>query len=194
MAYFVTVDSSSNITGLYSDVAGYAPVPTGATQISDADGDTLRHNQMANYQYITGALVLKPLSIQDAQTAAYAAIDNQAGATRLKYITDVAGQSETYLSKASDAANYKAAAYPAAAIASYPMVQAEARALYGATPSAAQYQAAADGILTQQAQWIQLAAAIEQQRRGGKLAVQAAATVAAVQAAQQAAITALGLL
>lgn len=135
-------------------------------------------------------------NVAGAQVAANAAIDNQAGLTRLKYITDVAGQSETYLSKATDAINYKAAAYPFASIASYPMVQAEGKAIYGATPTptAAQYQAAADGILTQQAQWIQLAAAIEQQRRAGKIAVGAASTVAAVQAAQQAAIAALAAL
>lgn len=134
--------------------------------------------------------VLVP-SLVDAQAAANAAIDAQAGTTRLKYITDVAGQSETYLSKASDAAAYKAAGYPSANIASYPMVQAEGKALNGATPTAAQYQAAADGILAQQQQWIALAAAIEQQRRAGKIAVGNAATTAAVQAAQQAAITAL---
>lgn len=130
-------------------------------------------------------------TLAQVQAMANAAIDAQAGATRLKYITDVAGQSETYLSKANDAAAYKAAGYPSAAISNYPMVQAEAKALNGATPTVAQYQAAADGILTQQEQWIALAAAIEQQRRGGKIAVGNATTVAGIQAAQQAAIAAL---
>lgn len=133
-------------------------------------------------------------TLVQAQASAYLAIDNQAGTTRLKYITDVAGQSETYLSKASDAAAYKAAAYPVASIANYPMVQAEAKALYGAMPTTAQYQAAADGIITTQAQWTVLAAAIEQQRRSGKIAVAAATTLTAAQAAQAAAITALSAL
>ena len=60
-----------------------------------------------------------------------------------------------------------------------------------ATPTAAQYQAAADGIIAAQMQWIAIAAAIEQQRRAGKIAVAAAATAVAAQAAQAAAITAL---
>lgn len=161
------------------------------TNIGDIyDGVSITPFSATSTQYVA----YEQATIQAAQTEAWAAIDARAGQTRLKYITDVAGQSETYLSKATDAANYKAAGYPAASIASYPMVQAEALALYGATPTPAQFQAAADGILTQQAQWIQLAAAIEQQRRSGKLAVQAAVNVSAVQAAQQAAITALGLL
>lgn len=134
------------------------------------------------------------ISLIQAQASASTAIDSQAGITRLKYITDMAGQSETYLSKSSDAAAYKAAAYPSASIANYPMVKAEAKAIYGSSPTVAQYQAAADGIIATQAQWMQLAAAIEQQRRAGKIAVGTAATVAAVQAAQQAAITALAAL
>lgn len=191
MASFITIDGSNGVTGLYTDAPGYAPVPVGAIQISDVDADTLRHNPLANYQYVAGVLSLKPPSIPSMQAEAYAAIDAQAGATRLKYITDVAGQSETYLTKATDATNYKAAAYPSASIVNYPMVQAEAKAIYGATPTPAQYQAAADGILAQQAQWITLAANIEQQRRGGKIAVGNATTVAGIQAAQQAAIAAL---
>lgn len=151
---------------------------------SAADIDSL------NETFSDAAPVLVP-SLADAQTAANAAIDAQAGATRLKYITDVAGQSETYLSKANDAAAYKAANYPSASIANYPFVQAEGKAINGATPTAAQYQAAADGILATQAQWIALAASIEQQRIAGKLAVQAAGTVATVQAAQQAAVNTL---
>lgn len=126
-----------------------------------------------------------------AQKSANAAIDAQAGATRLKYITDVPGQAETYLSKASDATAYKSAGYPSASIVNYPMVQAEGKAISGTTPTAAQFQAAADGILIQQLQWVALAAAIEQQRRAGKIAVAGATSPATVQAAQQAAITAL---
>lgn len=135
--------------------------------------------------------IIPPTPLAQTQATANSAIDAQSGATRLKYITDVAGQSETYLAKSSDATAYKAALYPVASIASYPMVQAEAKALYGATPTAAQFQAAADGIIATQAQWLQLAAAIEQARRAGKIAVNAATTNAGAQAAQQAAITAL---
>jgi len=130
-------------------------------------------------------------TLVQAQRSANTAIDAQAGATRLKYITDVAGQSETYLAKTKDAAAYKAAAYPFASIASYPMTQAEGKAVYGSAPTAAQYQAGADYIIATEGQWVALAASIEQQRRAGKIAVNAATTNAGAQAAQQAAITAL---
>lgn len=145
-----------------------------------------------------GAWVIVPASIPTAadllltaQENASSLIDTQAGKTRSKYITTVAGQSETYLSKATDAANYKAAGYPFASIASYPWVQAEAKAINGSTPTAAQAQAATDGILAAQAAWIALGASIEQARRAGGVAVAAATTVTAVQAAKDAAVAAL---
>jgi hypothetical protein len=137
------------------------------------------------------ALTPPPPTLAAMRISASVAIDNQAGAARAKYITSVAGQAETYLSKAADAQGYKAAIYPFASVANYPWVQAEAIAINGASPTAAQTQAAADGILAAQAQWVALGAAIEQARRAGKIAVAAAATVAAVQAAEQNAITAL---
>lgn len=126
-----------------------------------------------------------------AQNAANAVIDAQAGTTRTKYITSAPGQDATYQSKATDAAAYKAAGYPSASIANYPWVQAESKAINGATPTAAQYQAAADGIIATQAQWAVIGSSIEQQRRAGKIAVAAAATPALVTVAQAAAITAL---
>ena len=137
------------------------------------------------------APVLVP-SLLDARDAANAAIDAQAGATRSKYITTVAGQSETYMSKSADASAYKAAAYPFANLTSYPWVQAEAVAINGAPPTSDQVKAAADGILAAQAAWVAMGAQIEQERRAGSVAVAAASTVAAVQAAQAAAVSTLG--
>jgi len=134
---------------------------------------------------------ITPKPLDQVQATALTAIDAQAGATRLKYITDVAGQSETYLAKTKCAIAYKAAAYPVLSIASYPMTQAEGKAVYGSAPTAAQYQAVADYIIATETQWVTLAAAIEQQRRAGKIAVNAASTNAGAQAAQQAAVTAL---
>ena len=132
--------------------------------------------------------------LADAQNVAYSAIDAQAGATRSKYITTVPGQSETYMSKAADAAAYKTAGYPFASLANYVWVQAEAIAINGASPTSAQVKAAADGILAAQAAWIALGAQIEQARRAGSVAVAAALTAAAAQSAQAAAISALGAL
>lgn len=130
-------------------------------------------------------------SLSLAQGQANAAIDAQAGATRLKYITDTPGQADTYTQKAADAAAYKAAGYPFANIASYPWTQAEAAAINGAAFTAVQAQAAADGILGMQATWVTKGASIEQARRAGKIAVGAASAVSAVQTAQAAAISAL---
>jgi hypothetical protein len=129
--------------------------------------------------------------LQKAQSDAANAIDAQAGSTRSKYITTVAGQSETYMNKATDATAYKAAGYPFASLASYPWTKAEAKAVNGASPTAAQTQAAADGILATLAAWITLGVSIEQARRAGSVAVAAATTVAAVQAALAAAVAAL---
>ena len=145
-----------------------------------------------------GAWVIVPASIPTAADLLFTAkgsaldfIDSQAGTTRSKYITNVAGQSETYMSKATDAANYKAAGYPFSSLASYPWVQAEAKAINGAMPTAAQAQSAADGILAAQTSWIALGASIEQGRRAGSVAVLASTNIAAVQAAQFAAIAAI---
>jgi hypothetical protein len=132
-----------------------------------------------------------PPTLQQARTEAGLKIDGEAGAARARYITTVPGQSETYMSKAADAAAYKAAAYPFASLASYVWVQAEAVAINGASPTSAQVKAAADSILAAQAGWVALGANIEQARRAGAVAVAAASTVAAVQAAQAAAIATL---
>ncbi len=190
-----TATAPQPVIGWYNtDLLTYPNLPATANllELTQAQWD----GRFATPFVQAGALVAAPALtatqlLTTAQQSAFATIDAQAGATRLKYITDVAGQSETYLSKATDAAAYKAASYPSASIASYLMVQAEGKALYGATPTAAQYQAAADGIIAAQMQWIAIAAAIEQQRRAGKIAVAAAATAVAAQAAQAAAITAL---
>lgn len=112
-------------------------------------------------------------TIAESKAAAYLAIDRASGIVRSRYITDVAGQSETYLLKAGDANRYASAGYPVADIAAYPMVRAEAKALYGETPTDAQYRAACDYIGETQKVWLLLAADIEERRRRGKEAVKA---------------------
>lgn len=164
-------------------------LPPGCVPITDAEAHALQN---------------PPSVLADVQAAACNAIDAQAGVTRSKYITVVAGQAETYLQKAQDAANYKAASYPSANIASYPYVNGYAVALYGTAPSAAQYQAAADDILATQAMWVAKGAQIEQARSAGKVAVMActavnplamtAGEVAALHAVRDAAISALAAL
>lgn len=133
-----------------------------------------------------------PVALAATQESACRAIDAAAGNTRLQYITDVPGQSETYLEKGQDAVNYKAAGYPAANIASYGWVAGYARSVYGATPTAAQYQAAADTIITLRGQWVVVGQMIEEARSAGKEAVMActAANPAAMTPAEVATLTA----
>jgi hypothetical protein len=66
-----------------------------------------------------------------------------------------------------------------------------ARSTYGPTPTAAQYQLAADYIRATELAWAQIGADVEEARLTGKNAVTAAQTVADVQTAQAAAIAAL---
>lgn len=180
----------------------YPSFPSDIADVTQADFDiAMSRPDGATLDLVNGKVAIVPAPtlspaqiLANAQNGAYSAIDAQAGATRAKYITTVPGQAETYLSKAADAAAYKAAGYPFANISTYPWVQAEAVAINGATPTAAQVKAAADGILAAQAAWITLGAQIEQARRAGSVAVAAAKTVAAVTAAQAAAITALAAL
>lgn len=128
------------------------------------------------------------------QESALVAIDAAAGAARARYITVAPGQEATYMLKAEQARAYKAAGYPAASLAAYPMVEAEAHAINGAAPTAAQSQAAADGIIAQADAWIAKAAQIERSRITGKRAVTAAIDVAAVEVARAAAEADLSML
>jgi hypothetical protein len=118
-------------------------------------------------------------------TDAVATINGAAEAARERYITPGYGQVAVYLLKEGDARAYAAANYPSAQLANYPFVNAERLAM-GSTG-----QAAADFIITTADAWRAKAAEIEQARRSGILAVQAAADAAAVAAARDAAVTAL---
>ncbi|MGZ5029019.1 MAG: hypothetical protein ACXWAT_00960 [Methylobacter sp.] len=197
--YFSNSTKGFYPAGMLGDYEAAGSFPVDAKSIDLATESTLRASIQSGDTITVDAsgFVITPkppTPLVDVQSAAYESIDYQAGITRKKYITDVAGQSETYLLKANDAQAYKAAAYPSASIASYPMVQAEAIALYGATPTAAQFQSAADYIINTQGQWLQMAAKIEQQRRAGKISVGAATTNAGVASAEQAALAALAAL
>lgn len=121
----------------------------------------------------------------------HANIDGAAGSARARYITVAPGQEATYLLKEQQARAYAGIGYLLAEVANYPYVQAEAMAINGTTPTAAQYQAAANGIIAQADAWLVKGAQIERERIGGKRAVSVATTDAERQAAADAAITAL---
>jgi hypothetical protein len=125
-----------------------------------------------------------PESLADYKTKAKDAIDQAAGRARAKYITVALGQEATYQAKAAEVDAYVAAGRPANT-APYPILTAEAQAR-GISVSET-----ADLVRAVRDQWLQLAAAIEGIRIGGKLAVDAAADHAGVDAARDTAITQL---
>lgn len=109
---------------------------------------------------------------------ALADIDSAAGAARLRYITDVAGQQATYIAKAAEAQAYiDAGGVPGA------YLQAEADAMGGTLLEAAQ------SIVVTSNLWGEVVGpAIEKARRIGKIDVGNAATLAQVAARRQASL------
>jgi len=118
------------------------------------------------------------------QNQAKQIIDSAAGRARERYATTTPGQAETYIEKGEEAADFVVAGYPAD-LTAYPFIRAEVNAT-GKTATQA-----ADDILARRSAWIAVGASIEQERIGGKIAVDAATDIAGVEAARDAAIAAL---
>ncbi|MHB1053463.1 MAG: hypothetical protein ACYCZT_10400 [Thiobacillus sp.] len=191
---------STSTGGFYSAEIHGDNIPADAVEITAAYHAELLAAQSAGKRIepdATGypvAVDPPPPTLDQAQAAAKTAIDAEAGAARARYITVVIGQEATYMLKEAQARAHKSAGYPSATVADYPMVEAEAKALHGAAPTAAQIQSAADGIIAQADAWIAKAAQIERARIAGKRAVGAAVDVAGVETARAAAVAELGLL
>lgn len=83
MPHYVTTDAANNITGLYTDEAGYAQPPAGAQQITEPDANILRSG-FACYQLVSGVVVK---SFSALKTLACAKIDAVAEQVRLRYCT-----------------------------------------------------------------------------------------------------------
>lgn len=154
--------------------AGEVAIPC---QPGDDPNDPKWAAEAANYE-ANHALV-------NARALALDRIDRLAAEARARHITTGAGQEATYQLKAEEAAAYIAAGRPADTSA-YPLLSAEATAT-GATVSDL---AAAVQLMRQQ--WVQLAAYIEGARMGGKVTVQAAPDLSAIDAAVAQAEQALG--
>ncbi len=191
---------SAQTGGFYLPAIHGGNIPTDAVEITSAYHAELLAAQSAGKRIQPDAsgypVAVDPPapSIAETQATALASIDAEAGAARARYITVAPGQEATYMLKAEQARAYKAAGYPSAAVAGYPMVDAEAKAINGAAPTAAQIQTAIDGIIAQADAWIAKAAQIERARIGGKRAVAAALNVAGVEAARAAAVAELAAL
>lgn len=146
------------------------------------------------FDYAAGTWVhdTDPATVNKAKASAKARIDSKAEQVRAKYLTAAPLQSATYAEKAREAREFKAAGYPSAPFvpATWPYVDAEMRAASDATP-----QAACDRILAEAAQYAQVkGAAIEYERRHGKITVDAAGTASAIATAEAAAHAALDVL
>jgi|GEM_PF-6983004 len=116
-------------------------------------------------------------------------IDQKAGQVRSKYITTAAGQEATYTEKARQCEAYKAASYPAT-----PDPVGHAYVIAEASAKGCSYQAACDAILAERDQWAELGARIEEARRKAKIAIAAASTAEAVEAALQTGLAELAAL
>jgi hypothetical protein len=122
---------------------------------------------------------------QEAKTRALQAVDNEAGQTRLKYITSVPGQSETYQRKEQQAREWQAAGFTGNPP---PFIGAEAIALE------MDAQAIALNIITLSDYWSNIKGPeIEATRRKWKVAIETAGQdVAAINAALASGLEALG--
>lgn len=185
--------------GFYDAAIHGASIPADAVEITAEEHAALLAGQSGGKRIVadaSGRPMLAdppPPTLAAAQTAAHAAIDAEAGRARSRYITTADGQESTYLLKAADADRYKAAGYPAAQIATYPWVAAKAKAMV-ASPSAADYQGAADLVISTRDAWVLKGAAIEEARERGKAAVSSAVDVAGVEVVRAAAVAELGTL
>lgn len=167
------VDADGNYLGLVPpDTPGAQqvrkPPPTQGTWIWNAMGGWTRVRVLA-----------------DVVIVAHRQIDAAAGATRLKYITDVPGQQATYLTKESQARAYLAA--PTGPVPPY--VQAEADVMSSTAQEAAEY------IVETATLWSEVVGpTIEKERRRGKVAVSAATTIEQVDAELATSLSALAQL
>lgn len=187
---YAEFNAGGELVARYDDTVNLI-IPPAAVPIEDALFLQSVNEMDGRWMLLDGVISKHPFPapiLQNVADAAIAAIDAEAGAARTRYITVAPGQEATYMLKEAHARAYKAANYPAAAVADYPMVEAEAKAMSGDAPSAEQIQAAADGIVAQADAWIVKAAQIERARIAGKRAVGAAVDVAGVEAARAAAV------
>lgn len=120
--------------------------------------------------------------LASAAGSALTAIDVAAEAARLRYITGGSGQSATYMLKEQQARAFAGLVYTGTVPG---LVQSEA------TARGVSAQVACSAIIGEADAWHALAAVIETARRSGKVAVNAAANLASLEAARDTALTTL---
>ena len=184
MAKYAVIDKQGIPTAFYSDDI-HDQIPNGAIPIPDADwqahisGDLRRWD---GQQWVAYTPPLPPLA--DVQAQAEQQLNAMAEEQRKRWLP-APGQAITYWEKERQARNYAAAGYPASSVP--PLVQAEVDASGGTITA----QQAADAIIAAADAARAALVAIERERRRGVLAIRAATDAAGVDAALQAAITAI---
>ena len=129
-----------------------------------------------------------PARLDEKKVAAKLKVDSAAEKARLRFITNGSGQAMVYQEKADEAADFIANSYPAPTgspptYVGYPFIQAEINAT-GKTK-----EQAADDIIAQRTAWVATGAQIEEERLGGKSAIDSASDETGVNSARDSAIT-----
>lgn len=125
--------------------------------------------------------------LNSARHLALVAIDVAAGEARRRYITDVSGQQAVYMVKLA-----QAEAYLAGIVNNVPTINAGPYIVAEAAARGITHQQQAELVAALGAQWNGvLGPAIEAARMAGKLAVEAAETLEAIESARDAAVAAL---
>ena len=181
MFYFVKMSVDGTIT---ESLTGAAVLP-GYTAITKEQYDTIAASGQC--RLINGVLSLvmtpnpAPVDLATSKLVAARQIDAQAEATRLLFLTPGSGQALEYTATESDAKRAIATG-GLLAPADYPWLAAEQAAMAAAGQQVNIGQVA-QGVLATMAGWAQVGAQIKRIRRTAKLQIDAAASVADVNAA-----------
>jgi hypothetical protein len=166
--------TNSVLVSLKTCLVDYEPAPTDHVEVTSGEFNTLLG-------------IIADLSA--AKDAAKGAIDKRAGETRLKYITSVPGQAETYMMKSDEAAKIKAIGYETFTTEqiqnAYPVVFAEMSA------TGAGLVVVCETILGTAQAWRVIAANIERERRQAKIEVDGCSNVSEIQYAIESAYNSL---
>lgn len=163
--------SNGVLVSLSTIIKDSDPVPTDSLEVTRDEFD---------------ALLINLPTLQTIRTAALAAIDKKAGEVRLRYITSVPGQAETYMMKATEAKELISKSFSGYTDAQYPMIAAEM-----AATGNQDVQAICTEIVTTELMWKHMAAVIERERRQGKIGVSAAVDSEGIKVELEAALLSL---
>lgn len=182
--YDAIISGTNPVTDGYNALVAHADF-TGAVSDDDnfvatpADIPAVRSG-LYRWDGTTWVLLIQPTPLAQLRERAYLLVDGAAGQARLRYITSVPGQAETYTRKETQARTWAAAGFTGPA----PSFIAAEAAVLGVTP-----QSVAENVIALADSWENgKGPEIEAARIGGKAAITAATDAAGIESAMQAAI------